>query len=188
MKLTPKQQRFVEEYLIDLNASAALKRAGYKSKNPDVDGHQLLVKPSIQKAVQEAMDARSKRTEITADKVLQELAHIAFDDIKNYLSFRTEVVEGDYDINGEPTKEYRQIIEMRNSDDIDTRNVSEVSFSPKDGFKFKLYDKQKALVDLGRHLKLFTEKVEHSGTITNQNIDLSSLSVEELKKLATLDE
>jgi phage terminase small subunit len=189
MKLTPKQECFAKEYLIDLNATQAAIRAGYSAKRAKEIGHQQLQKPLVQEAIQRAMDERSKRTEITADFVLQGLAHIANDDIKNYLDFRTEKqLVGEDPETGEPVYKYSQVIEMKNSKDIDTRNVQEVSFSPKDGFKFKLYDKQKAFVDLGRHLKLFTEKVEHSGTIINQNIDLSSFSMEELKNLAKLDE
>lgn len=71
MKLTGKQKRFADEFLIDLNASAAMLRAGYKSKNPDVDGHRLLVKPSIQEYIQQRQKDREKRTEITQDMVLQ---------------------------------------------------------------------------------------------------------------------
>lgn len=186
-KLTPKQKRFVEEYLTDLNATQAAIRAGYSAKRASEMGYQLLQKTTVQLAIQAAMDDRSKRTEITADRVLQEIAHIAFDDIKNYLDFRTELQEiGINPNNGDPIYRYDQVIQMKNSKDIDTRNIQEVSMSPKDGFKFKLYDKQKALVDLGRHLKLFTEKVEHSGTVI-QKLDLSSLTAEELKKLANSD-
>lgn len=77
--LTPKQQRFVEEYLVDLNASAALLRAGYKSRNPDVDGHQLLVKPSISAAIGVARAALSARTEITQDRVMADIEAIKQD-------------------------------------------------------------------------------------------------------------
>lgn len=183
MELTPKQKRFVEEYLIDLNATQAAIRAGYSAKTAMEQGCQQLQKPKVQEAIQAAMNARSKRTEITADRVLQEIAHIAFDDIKNYLDFRTEkqLVGNDPDT-GEPVYRYSQVIEMKDSKEIDTRSIQEVSFSPKDGFKFKLYDKQKAQNDLGKHLKLFTEKVEHSGTIVNKNVDLSYLSDDELDK------
>ncbi|POD46275.1 hypothetical protein BKM15_25885 [Pseudomonas syringae pv. syringae] len=159
MKLTGKQKRFVEEYLIDLNAAAAMRRAGYKSKNPDVDGHQLLVKPSIQKEVQKAMDERSKRTQITADSVLQELAHIAFDDIKNYLEFYPD----------EDTK-YGVRINIKDSRQIDTRNVAEVSIG-KDGFKFKTYCKDHALVNVGKHLGMFKDNINLNGNVGVTIID-----------------
>lgn len=160
MKLNDKQQRFVEEYLIDLNATQAAERAGYSKKTAYSQGQRLLKNVEIQSAIQEAMNNRSKRTEITADRVLNELAHIAFDDIRNYLSYRTGIAVVGRDDEGNPIADYTQIIEMKDSNDIDTRSISEISMSPKDGFKFKLYDKQKALVDLGKHLGLFREKLD----------------------------
>ncbi len=72
-KLTPKQARFVEEYLIDLNATQAAIRAGYSAKTANEQGAQLLAKLSIRQAVAEAQTIRSKRTEITQDEVIQGL-------------------------------------------------------------------------------------------------------------------
>ncbi len=72
-KLTPKQARFVEEYLIDLNATQAAIRAGYSAKTANEQGAQLLAKLSIRQAVAEAQAIRSKRTEITQDEVIQGL-------------------------------------------------------------------------------------------------------------------
>jgi phage terminase small subunit len=159
MKLTEKQKRFVEEYLIDLNATQAAIRAGYSERSARQIGEQNLSKHDIQTEIQKAMNERSARTKITADNVLEELAHIAFDNIGNYLSYHPD--QG---------ARYGVRIDIKDSAEIDTRNISEVSIG-KDGFKFKLYDKQKALVDLGRHLKLFTEKVEHSGSTSITFVD-----------------
>ena len=71
--LTPKQARFVEEYLLDLNATQAAIRAGYSKKTANEQGAQLLAKLSIRQAVAEAQAIRSKRTEITQDEVIQGL-------------------------------------------------------------------------------------------------------------------
>ncbi|MFE1630378.1 terminase small subunit [Brevibacillus reuszeri] len=183
MKLTPKQQRFVDEYLIDLNASAALLRAGYKSKNPDVDGHKLLVKPSIQEAVQSRMKDRERRTEISQDRVLEQLAKIAFSDIKDFVSFddfSTVIVE-DKDGNEYPQRVGG--IRVKSSDEIDGTMISEISES-QHGLKIKRPDQLKALELIGRHLGMFTDKVEHSGVMTSQVIDMSGLSIDELRKLA----
>ncbi|WP_213431657.1 terminase small subunit, partial [Paenibacillus dendritiformis] len=76
MALTAKQKAFVQEYLIDLNATQAAIRAGYSAKTARKIGAENLTKPDIQKAIQEAMERREKRTEITQDRVLQELAKI----------------------------------------------------------------------------------------------------------------
>ena len=102
-KLTDKQKRFCEEYLIDLNATKAAIRAGYKEKTAYAQGQRLLKKVEAQEYLQELMDERSKRTEITADRVLQELAAIAFSD-------RTELAQvgesGDRAAEGRYKKDY----------------------------------------------------------------------------------
>ena len=73
MALTDKQKRFVEEYLCDLNATQAAIRAGYSERTANREGHRLLSKADIQAAIQDAMRARSERTELTADWVLMRL-------------------------------------------------------------------------------------------------------------------
>ena len=80
MALNDKQQRFVDEYLKDLNATQAAIRAGYSAKTAYAIAEKLLRKVEIQQAVQDAKKARSERTEINQDRVLQELARLAFFD------------------------------------------------------------------------------------------------------------
>ena len=75
-KLTPKQARFVEEYLVDLNATAAAIRAGYSCKRASEIGWQLLQKTTVQQAVQTAQAERSARTQITQDYVIANLKEI----------------------------------------------------------------------------------------------------------------
>ena len=82
MALTPKQGRFVQEYLVDLNATAAAKRAGYSEKTAYSIGQENLKKPEIQNAIQEAKIALQKRTEITQEMVIKELAKLGFFDIR----------------------------------------------------------------------------------------------------------
>ena len=82
MELTPKQERFVAEYLIDLNATQAAIRTGYSAKTAASQGARLLKHGGVARAVQAAQQARAVRTEITQDRVLQELARIAFFDIR----------------------------------------------------------------------------------------------------------
>ncbi len=71
MALTPKQKRFVAEYLVDLNATAAARRAGYSAKTADRIGPELLGKTCVSEAIQQAIREREKRTEITQDMVLR---------------------------------------------------------------------------------------------------------------------
>lgn len=80
MALTGKQKRFVEEYLVDLNATQAAIRAGYREKTAGQIGFENLKKPEIQEAVAKAIQERQARTEITQDRVLSELGRVAFAD------------------------------------------------------------------------------------------------------------
>ena len=101
--LTPKQQRFVEEYLIDLNATQAAKLAGYSEKTAFRIGTENLHKPAIQVAIQEALQKRSDRTEITADSVLRELAVLAFSDMAHYVQFTARADSENSDVKSADT-------------------------------------------------------------------------------------
>lgn len=183
VKLTKKQKLFCDEYLIDLNATRAYKAAGYSVKSDNaagVEGYKLLRNPKIGLYINQRMKSREERTEITQDKVLKELAKIGFSDIKDYLEYKTvqSVISTDED--GEPIIDYRQIVDVIDSKEVDTSIIQEVSISKDGTFKFKLYDKQKALVDIGKHLGMFVDKIEHSGNVNNP---MEGLSTEDLKKL-----
>jgi phage terminase small subunit len=190
LKLTEKQKRFVEEYLIDLNATQAAIRAGYSVKNADKIGSELLGKTRVSEAIQKAKDERSKRTEITADKVLQEYAKVGFADIKDYLSFKTALTTVGYNDKGERIIDYATVVELKDSEEVDGTVISEVSL--KDGaLKFKLHDKMKALSDIGRHLGMFNDNLNIGNKDgkpfeTKSNNDLSKLTVEELKELESI--
>lgn len=80
--LSPKEARFVEEYLKDLNATQAAIRAGYSEKTAKSIGHELLTRPHVKTAIDAAKRERSARTGISQDRVLRELARIAFLDIR----------------------------------------------------------------------------------------------------------
>ena len=171
MKINIKQKLFVEEYLIDLNSTQAAIRAGYSKNRASEIGYQLLQRTTVQEYIQQRMKDREIRTEITQDKVLQEFAHIAFDDIKNYLSFYTDT-DGNV----------RTIV--KDSNTIDTRAIQEVS-QGKDGmFKFKMYCKDNALLQVGKHLGMFKEQIEHSGeTTVNNKMDFSNFTTLQIKEM-----
>lgn len=115
-ELTPKQARFVEEYLLDLNAAAAARRAGYSEKNADSIAAQLLSKAKVFEAVQNAVAARSAKAEITAEYVLENLKRLS------------------------------------------ERCMSEKEFAPSAAAR--------ALELLGKHLGLFSDRVELSGSLS----------------------
>ena len=84
MALTEKQKAFVQEYLVDLNATAATKRAGYSEKNADKIGSELLGKTRVAEAIQKAMQSRQQRTQVTQDMVIQEISKVAFKDAADF--------------------------------------------------------------------------------------------------------
>ena len=83
-KLTPKQKKFIDEYLIDLNATQAAIRAGYSPKTARASAARNMQDVNIQAALQKARERQQARTEITADMVLKELKAIALDDAADY--------------------------------------------------------------------------------------------------------
>lgn len=165
-KLTDKQKRFVDEYLIDLNGKQAAIRAGYKEKTAEQQASRLLSNVKVQAAIKKRMEEREKRTKITQDRVLQELAKIGFADIKDFLRFGTEKTLVGYDEeDGDmvPVYDYKQVIEVKPSEQVDGTLISEVSISAKGVFSFKMHDKMKALDMMGKHLGMFKDRIEHSG-------------------------
>jgi phage terminase small subunit len=84
MSLTPRQQRFAEEYLVDLNATRAALRAGYSAKGAEVRGSELLRNRKVAAKIDGLKRERSERTRVTADRVLRELAVLAFSSIEDY--------------------------------------------------------------------------------------------------------
>lgn len=164
-KLTAKQAQFVKEYMIDLNATAAATRAGYSKRSAEVEGARLLRNAKVEVEIAKVMLERSERTQITADQVLKELWHIATDDIRNYLDFRTEKVLVGYDAQGKPVSDYKTIVNLQDSNNVDTRSISEISIGKDGQFKFKMYCKDNALVQVGKHLGMFKEKLEINGAI-----------------------
>lgn len=152
MALTPKQKRFVQEYLVDLNATAAAIRAGYSKKTAEVIGYENLRKPQIETAINQAIQEREKRTKITQDMVLQETAKLAFFDIRKM-----------FDKNGKP-------LDISQLDDdtaaalvgLDVQDVYEFNGDEKQfvGYikKYKMSDKLRALELLGKHLGTWEPK------------------------------
>ncbi len=87
-KLTPKQQRFVEEYLLDLNGSAAARRAGFSERSANEQAVRLLANVSIQAAIAAAMAARSERTKIDQDRIVRELWNVVTADANGLVEYR----------------------------------------------------------------------------------------------------
>lgn len=153
MALNPKQHRFVDEYLCDLNATQAAIRAGYSEKTAASQGERLLRNVEIQTALQERMKAREQRTEITQDRVLTELAKIGFFDVR-------KLFHGD----GSP----KSIADLDDATAAAVAGLDVVNIGNQDAgigqvMKYKIADKRAALVDIGRHLGMFPGKLELTG-------------------------
>ena len=167
-KLTAKQQRFCDEYLIDLNATQAAIRAGYSKKRASEQAYQLLHKTTVQEHIAKRQRDRVERTEITQDAVLKELAIIAFSNAADYANVVEKEamanVEGCmiplYDSKGNPVK-YRTVEPVLTSElTEEQKKALSVIKKGRDGFEVKPYDKVRALELLGKHLGMWTEKVE----------------------------
>jgi phage terminase small subunit len=88
--LSPKQERFVQEYLADLNATRAARRSGYSKKTAHVQGPRLLANVRVRNAIARAQKKREERTEITQNRVLRELAIIGFSDLRNHIEINDD--------------------------------------------------------------------------------------------------
>jgi phage terminase small subunit len=146
MALSDKRGRFVEEYLLDLNATQAATRAGYSPDTARQQGSRLLSDPDIQAAIEAAQKARSRRTEITADRVVQELALIAFADM------------------GQVTHWTENSVELRPSHMLSRDQkaiIGEIAQS-KDGVRVKTHSKLDALSKLGQHLGMFKTELSNN--------------------------
>lgn len=143
--LTDKQRIFADEYLIDLNAKQAAIRAGYKGKNAEHYGYELLHKSQVSNAVAQAMAERSKRTGIIADRVLQEIARIAFVDPMDVIDPETGAIRFDISKDDIATIAYFKIKTMPVGDagEMVEREI-------------RLCDKLKALDMLCKHLNLYS--------------------------------
>lgn len=151
-KLTAKQKKFVEEYLIDLNATQAAIRAGYSTNNAGKIGHELLEK--TRNEIDKAMAERSRRTGISQDRVLRELAKIAFVNPNDVINFDKATVKSD-----------------ANEDDLATiASVKIKNIPTEDGEiterEIKLCDKLKALDLLGKHLGIYDKKDAEDRNLT----------------------
>lgn len=155
--MTPKQQRFVAEYLVDLNATQAAVRAGYSKRNADKIGSELLGKTGVAQAVQEGQAAKLKKVGVTAERTILEIQRIAFSDIRKLFT------------------DYGGLKPVHELNDDESALLASVEVLKKNLFagdkkvdtihKLKVWDKLKALEMLAKHFGILQERVEHHGKI-----------------------
>lgn len=152
-KLTDKQARFVEEYLIDLNATQAAIRAGYSEKTAQVIGAENLSKPMIADAIAKARKKTSDKLEITRERVLIEMARIAFSDPRKMFDEDGQllpIVDMDDDTVAAIGGVDMNMRSVRGPDGESTNETEGVH-------KIKVWDKNSALEKLSKHLGLFEQ-------------------------------
>jgi phage terminase small subunit len=140
--MNERQRLFVEEYLVDLSASQAARRAGYARRSARNTAWKLLRHPEVMAAVRAAMEARVERTRITADRVLKEYARIAIADMRRVCTWGADGVK---------LKAHTAL-----SDD-DAAAIAEIAVTAEKGGRgrVKLHDKKGALDAIARHIGLF---------------------------------
>lgn len=167
--MTEKQKIFADEYLIDLNATRA-----YRVAYPSVKKEQtaasaaarMLRNVKVAEYIAERMEERQKRTEITQDMVLQELAAIAFARATDYVSVRDGMVQ------------------VKDTDQLSDSQIAAIAGikETQNGIEVKLGSKEKTLELLGRHLGMWNDKINVEGQVEAKN-PFADLTTEELKKL-----
>lgn len=163
MTMTEKQKRFCEEYMIDLNATQAAIRAGYSPKSASTIGSENMRKPQVRARVDADLAKESKRTGINVDRVVRELARVALANADDILDTKTATLkEG---VSRDDTAAVASV-RVKTIPTADGQGVER---------EIKLHDKLKALELLGRHLGMFTDKVEHSGSIDTGSQALASI-------------
>ena len=160
MKLTPKQMRFVDEWLIDFNGKQAAIRAGYSAKTAEATAARLLRNVKVQAEIARRQKDLQRRTEVTQDRVVKELARIAFANIADYLHVETQTRTKD-----DGTEVTYQIVMLSETEDLsaDQRAALANVKQSVNGVEIKLHDKIKALELLGRHIGMFNDKLSLSG-------------------------
>jgi len=161
--LTPKQRCFVDEYLIDLNATQAAIRAGFSARTAQEQGSRLLSNVMVAESVARAKAERSARTGLTADRVIEELAAIGFARMSDF----AEWGDGEHmslkpsdGLTDHQAAAISQVVESEKFIKALGRDEQLMSRER----TIKLHDKLGTLKLLGQHLGMFTDKVEHTGT------------------------
>lgn len=171
-KLSHRQHRFVQEYLIDLNGAKAAIRAGYKPKAAPEMAYDLLSRPHIQSAMAERNARLSERTEITIDRIMEEFARIGFSDVR-----RLFTADGALRPMSALSAAEAACI---SSIEVVTRTLPGVDDGParvEYTHKIKLWDKVAALTQMGRRLGMYVDKHEVVGKFTLEMLVTQAIGV-----------
>ena len=171
------QDRFVDEWLIDFNGTQAAIRAGYSERSARSIAGRLLTKDNIQREISRRQKDLQRRTEVTQDRVVKELARIAFADMTDYAQVETRMIEKD-----DGTELSYQAVTLTETAELSADQRAAIAGIKQgvNGVEVKLHDKIKALELLGRHIGMFNDKLEVKATVENP---FAGLSTEELRNV-----
>jgi len=178
VKLTVKQKRFVDEYLVDFNATQAALRAGYSKKTANTIAAQNLAKLSIQTEISRRQKDLQRRTEVSQDRVVKELARVAFSNATNAVQVQPRTIVG---ADGKEIVIQTVVLTATAELTDDQRAAISQIKQGANGIEIKMYDKLKALELLGRHIGMFNDKLELKATVTEN--PFAGLSTDELRRL-----
>lgn len=153
--LTPRQRRFCEEYIIDLNASAAARRAGYSAETAQEQSSRLLSNVMLRAEIERLQTQRAERTEVTADEVVLELRRLAFANMLDYITIQDD---GSYVINFSMLNRAKAAAVREVTVETYTEGRGDDAQAVK-RVKFALADKKAALELLGKHLGMFPNQL-----------------------------
>ena len=145
--ITAKQERFCQEYVVDLNATQALIRAGYSARGAKQTANHLLTKPDLLALVDKLKKERADKIGVTAEMVVKELAKLAFTDLVDVVDI---------------TKNRQRLKTPLEGDRVKLgaiAEITEITNGAKTTRRIKMHDKKGALELLGRHLGMFNDKL-----------------------------
>jgi len=163
-QITDRMKKFVDEYLIDFNATAAAIRAGYSESTANEQGSQLLARPDIRELVAEGQKAIAERTQTFQDNAVEELKIVGFSDLADFLTVKADGIVEQKPFN-ELTKAQTKCIKkikqtVRSSHSADGTILHQTAVN-----EIELHDKLRALELLGRHLGMFNDTLRLEGAL-----------------------
>lgn len=159
MKLTPRQARFVSEYLVDLNATQSAIRAGYSARTAEQQGPRLLGNVGVQAAIARRQKVIIGRIEVTQERVIEEFARIAFANSRDAATWNEGSFEAvPSDKLDERTASAVKSVTLRRTISYDKNGNSTERLEQ----RIDMHDKVKALDALARYLGMFVDRTEHT--------------------------
>jgi phage terminase small subunit len=164
VELSPKRERFCQEYIIDLNETQAAIRSGYSKKSAKNQGSRLMENDDVKARIKILLAERAARCQVSQDDVLAELKRLGFSDMRNLAEWNSVLVK------------LKDSSEISDSDAACVESVSQTVSKDGGSLSIKLHSKTKSLELLARHLGMLHDKIDH----TTGGKELQTMSKDEL--------